>query len=384
MSNRIIVALLLVTLFSNNSHGQNAGQGKAQPVSADLLAVFEKTKSVTTEDDVTAVARACAKVIPDQKRSDADRDYAESLLAWALNRRGEMRSSKAAELVTQGKLAEADELDRKAAEDYKTAIEYAPSNWRNHHNYAIALAMKGQYPKAIEEFNTVLKLKSDYPNAYFNRGELYLEIGRFEEAKSDYSRAIELAPNDPQFYNSRGHCYFALEKHDEAVADYRKAAELGSDSAVYQTDLADALQSLGNWEEAAKLYRQAVATNGKYARAYQNAAWLMTTCPDDRFRNVELGLSAAKKAVELEGKATAHGLDTLAAAQAAAGKHEEAIKLQRRAIQLATDSEQSELKDRLALYEKGLSYLQPDRVENIATADSSSVQTAAGSQVIRK
>ncbi len=50
----------------------------------------------------------------------------------------------------------------------------------------------------------------------------------------------------------------------------------------------------------------------------------MATCPDKKYRNTELALSAAKKAVELEGEPTIRGLDTLATAYAASGKVTEA------------------------------------------------------------
>ena len=361
----LVVAFVpfISTLMSNSCVAQVKATGAAQPISPDLLDAYRKTQAVTTEAEVTAIARVCSKAVPDTKRSKADREYAASMLAWSLNRRGEMRSAAAAELVEQGNLQEADALDAKALEDYKTAVEYAPSSWRVHHNLAISLAMKGQYKEAIDRLNTVIELKDDYANAHFNRGELNFELQQFAQAIRDYSRAIELTSNDPQYYNSRGHCRFMLESYEEAIEDYRQAVALASDSAVYHTDLADALQFTGAWKEAAELYRTAVAINGQYGRAYQNAAWLMATCPDKKFRNAELAVSSAKKAIELEPSATTRALDTLAAAYAATGKMTDAVKHQRQAVQLASDGEREEVQQRLALYERGKAYVQPDTSE---------------------
>jgi tetratricopeptide (TPR) repeat protein len=354
----LVVALAINALSIGAAVAQSANSGSVERISPDLKALYQKTSTAVTELDVTAIARACSKVVPDTKRSKADRDYAASLLAWALNRRGEIRSATAAKLVEEGQLSEADAVDEKALLDYKTAIEYAPSNWRIHHNLAISHAMKGQYKKAIEHFNVVIDLKSDYPNAYFNRAELYFELKQYSQAVRDYSKAIELAQTDPQFYNSRGHCRFMLESYDEAIEDYRKAVELGSDSSIYQTDLADALQFQGQWEEAASVYRDAVGLNSRYARAYMNAAWLMATCPDKKYRNLDLALSAAKKGLELEGEPTVRGLDTLATAYAANGKMAEAVKYERQALQLAAADEREEVKQRLALFERGQAYVQ--------------------------
>ncbi len=388
-SQAIVIAVAFILSAGSPVSSQTKSNSASPAISADLLDSYRKTQSATTEAEVTAIARVCSKVVPDTKRSKADREYASSLLAWALNRRGEMRSAAAAEQVEAGNLPEADALDAKALEDYKTAVQYAPANWRVHHNLAISLAMKGQYTNAIDRLNTVIDLKEDYANAYFNRGELNFELKQFPQAIRDYTRAIELTDSDPQYYNSRGHCRFMLESYDDAIVDYRRAVELGSDSAVYHTDLADALQFAGKWKEAAELYRQAVAINGQYARAYQNAAWMMATCPDKKYRNTELALSSAKKAIELEPTATMRAFDTLAATYAASGKMPDAVKYQKRAIQLAAEGEREEVQQRLALYERGVAYVQPEVTDTaqpfqIAAEPKPKIRTASETSSTRK
>jgi tetratricopeptide (TPR) repeat protein len=384
----ILIAVVLTLFTGRLVFSQSKSSSPSPVISTDLLDAYRKTQSVTTDAEVTAIARVCSKVVPDTRRSKADREYASSLLAWSLNRRGEIRSAAAAERVEAGDLSEADALDAKALEDYKTAVEYAPTNWRVHHNLAISLAMKGQYKTAIDRLNTVIDLKDDYANAYFNRGELNFELKQFPQAIRDYSRAIELTNTDPQYYNSRGHCQFMLENYDDAIVDYRRAVDLAADSAVYHTDLADALQFTGNWKEAAELYRQAVAINSQYARAYQNAAWMMATCPDKKFRNTELAISSAKKAIELEAAPTMRAFDTLAAASAATGNMLDAVKYQKRAVQLAVESERDEVKQRLALYERGVAYVQPESSEaqpiQIAVEPKPKVRTASETRSTRK
>lgn len=354
---------------------------RVDSVSADLLSIYEQTRTVKEESQLTAIARSCSKIIPDAARSKVDRDYAANLFAWALNRRGEMRNEQAADLVEQGKIDQASSLDLQAAKDFETAIQYNPNNWRTHHNFGISLAMKGDYVRAIKEFSAAVDLKDDYPNSHFNRAELYFELAQYPQAIEGYTQAIALNESDPQYYNSRAHCRFLLEQYDDALADYVRATELGTDSAVYATDLADAYQFLARWEEASKAYRTAVAINSKYPRAYQNAAWLMATCPDPKHRNVDLALSAAKKVIELTGQRSPHALDTLAAATAAVGSHAEAAQLQQEAIRSAVKEERAEMSQRLALYERGQSFIQPTLSQAVAgqTSNASSrIRTASG------
>lgn len=340
-------------------------------VSQDLLQVYENTKLARSEEQVSSIISDCRAVLAARGRSKIDRDYALSLLAWALNRRGEMRSDRAAQLVEQGQLDMADQVDRQAAEDFEAAVQYAPNNWRTHHNYAISLAMKGNYQKAIEELSQAIELKPDYANALFNRGELYFELGDYSNAVADYSSAIALNSQDAQYFNSRGHSFFMLEQYERALADYRKATEVDRSNAGFQTDLADAYQYMGMWQQAAQAYQAAVASDNLFARAYQNAAWLMATCPDESLRNPQLSLAAARKAIELSERSS-RGLDTLAAANAVSGKMDEAVRLQSQAIALADDEkEKRELSQRLEIYRRGSMYLQPKPLSLSSVADGS-------------
>ncbi|MCA9194312.1 MAG: tetratricopeptide repeat protein [Planctomycetales bacterium] len=352
-------------LLSAVTFGQGAStirSASAGSVSADLQALYARTQTVLTEAEVTEIARTCTQVISRTDRSSTDRQYATKLFAWALNRRGEMRSEQAGNLVAKGQLAEAAKLDRLATADFKTSLEHNPDSWRAHHNYGISLAMGGAYNAAIEEFSTAISLNDEYANLYFNRGELHFELTHYELAIDDYNQAIALAPDDAQYFNSRGHCKFMLDHTTDAIQDYRRAAEIDHKNATYRTDLADACQYIGDWESAAVAYREAIGLDNKNVRAYQSAAWLMATCPDNKIRNVELALEAARRARDLETKPSSRTLDTLAVATAATGKYTEAAKLQRQAIEISSADEREELKSRLSLYEKGQSYMRDPQV----------------------
>lgn len=348
-------------------------------VSADLQAIYARTSTATQEAEFTSIAKECSVVIPDAKRSDADKAYAAKLFAWALNRRGEVRSETAANHVKNGNLTDAQLLDQQAGKDFATAAKYAPDNWRVHHNLAISHAMQGKYDEAIEELSMVIQLKDDYPNAFYNRAELYFEKEQFPQAIKDYSRAIELVDNDARYFNGRAHARFMLNSTEEAIADYTQAAMLETTNAGYVTDLADALQSAGRWEAAAERYRQAVKIDKSYARAYRNIAWLLATCPDRRFRNPNLALTAARKAIELSGDQDYRALDTLAAATAATGNPTEANKLINSALAIAPPGAQSELASRSAVYAKGGKYVQaaPKIERTVPDVNRSEVRTAS-------
>ncbi len=374
---------LLVGTFLCLTGGASEPSGN---IATDLQSIYKQTQNAASEAELTEIARACSKIIPDEKRSAGDREYASKLFAWSLNRRGELRNERAGGLVAAGKFSEAQQVDKLAGRDFETATEYAPDNWRIHHNLAISLAMQGNYEAAIKAFDRVIQLQPDYPNAHYNRAELFFEKEMFQNAEAGYTKAIELAAGDARYFNGRAHARFMLNDTNAAIADYSQAAELESNNAAYLTDLADALQSIGKWEDAANRYRQAVAVNKTYARAYRNIAWLLATCPEKRFRNPTLALNAAKKAIELEGDKDYRSLDTLAAATAATGDTEKASQLVRDAINAAPEQARAELTVRSSLYAQGERFVQeaPRPIQKATVLEKSEVRTASAEMPIKR
>lgn len=49
----------------------------------------------------------------------------------------------------------------------------------------------GEYEKAIEDYNKVIEIKSDFTEAYCNRGEVWLHLEEWEKARADLTFAKE-------------------------------------------------------------------------------------------------------------------------------------------------------------------------------------------------
>ena len=149
---------------------------------------------------------------------------------------------------------------KKAEEDYTKAIEII-FNYVNDNKIDI-LYSKKEY--SIE----VIKLRSNLSDAYYNRGNLYLNLGRNEEAEADYTKAIEINPNDAQAYNNKGTLYYNLGRYKEAEVDYTKAIQLNPNYSQAYNNRGVLYTNLGRNEEAEADYNKAIKINPNYPQAY--------------------------------------------------------------------------------------------------------------------
>jgi len=108
------------------------------------------------------------------------------------------------------------------------AIQLDPNDADAYYNRGITYYHKGQYDRAIENFNKAIALDQNYALAYNNRGVAYDKKGQHDRAIEDYNKAIALDPNFAQAYTSRGLLYLVkLGNKEKGCSDWKKACELG-------------------------------------------------------------------------------------------------------------------------------------------------------------
>jgi tetratricopeptide (TPR) repeat protein len=215
--------------------------------------------------------------------------------------------------------------------------ELSPENLCiTYNNRASAWHSKGDSDKAIADWTKVIEINPQftgtyYISAYYSRGVAWYYKGDSNKAIADLTKAIEINPQHASAYHNRGLAWGKKGDYDKAIADYTKAIEIYPqfDSASYY-NRGNAWGKKGDYDKAIADYTKAIEIDPKYASVYNGLAWLMATCPGDRYRDGKRAVELAEKAVAL--KDDANFLDTLAAAYAEAGRFQEAITTQERAI----------------------------------------------------
>lgn len=112
---------------------------------------------------------------------------------------------------------------------YSRAIESRDLSQANlavaFNNRGLAYARKGQLDRAIDDYDTAIRLKADYAEAYYDRGLAYYDQGRYDRALKDLDSAARLNPKSVVPLVARGYARFYLGKYRDAARDFALALE---------------------------------------------------------------------------------------------------------------------------------------------------------------
>jgi tetratricopeptide (TPR) repeat protein len=327
----------------NSSTGSSNAGAKSALSPADQKArdAYQLTKTAKSLDEYSQIISLCQDALSQGPSADSAA-YARKLQAWALNKRGEKYSDAGNEKL--------------ALKDFEAAVPLDAMLWKAVQNRGVSRGFLGDKKGALADFNTIIRVNPSYANAWFDRAELKFDQGDVTGALDDYNQAIQLNPGDAGFYNSRGHANYRLGQFREALADYNRAVQINPEDAEALVNRGDAYREEGVYGAAASDFREAVRLNSKLGHAYLSTAWLMATCPEQRYRDAEKAIAAAQRAIELDGDKDYRYLDTLAAAQASAGKFDDAKATINKALNEAPQKETAHIHQRLELYETGRAF----------------------------
>lgn len=115
-----------------------------------------------------------------------------------------------------------------AIDNYNKAIRISPDIHLHYCGRGLAYDNLHQYQRAIDDYNHAIRLKPDYADVYFLRGNSYDGLGLYQQAIKDYNEAIRLKSNYLEAYNNRGNTYFSKGNNKLGCLDAQKACALGN------------------------------------------------------------------------------------------------------------------------------------------------------------
>ncbi len=164
-------------------------------------------------------------------------------------------------------------------DDYKNqdtlwlaSAKYAPSSPQNHNNLGDLYARRQEWDKAIEAFQTAIKLKPNYADAYHNLGNTYRQNGDQEEAIQSYQKATQFNHNLWQSYQNLGALYYEQQQLEPAAKALKKATQINPNSDQLYANLGTIYLRTGQIELAKQEFQKALNLNPENERAQQGTA----------------------------------------------------------------------------------------------------------------
>jgi len=163
----------------------------------------------------------------------------------------------------------------KAMIEYNKALEIDPDYSESYNNRGLLYFKQGEFSRAVLDFDLAIEKDPNPASAYSyysNRGLAYSHQGNFPQAMADYNKAIGINPYFAEVYSNRGLLYFDQDHFIQAIADYNKAIELNPNVSEEYNNRGTCYVHLGNLNQALADYNKAVENDPGNAEAVKNQA----------------------------------------------------------------------------------------------------------------
>jgi tetratricopeptide (TPR) repeat protein len=246
-----------------------------------------------------------------------------------------------------------------AIADYDEALRREPRHAETLHNRGLAHGRKGDTARALADLDEALRLDPENAAVLSDRGYLRTQAGDLDGARADLDASLRLRPRSPATLERRGDVFRLKADFEKAIADYGAALALAPRFGESYRKRALARVGRGAPAEALADFAEALRVEPRNAQAHADLAWLLATSPEAKVRDGGKALEHAKRANVISGGNEADHLRALAAAHAENGQFEEAVRVMRKAVDLAPEKAKGEYRQMVEQFRNGEPYRTP-------------------------
>ena len=177
-------------------------------------------------------------------------------------------------------------------------LQSNPADFNALANRGIGFRVKGEYDRAIVDFDAAVEINPDIAGLYLERGLAYDAKGEHLAAIRDFSAAIARGPKLVQAHFGRAIAYQANGQSDLSIADMNNAMKLDRMMvAALHMQRADQLRAVRQYDEAIAAYDRTVDIHPAWP-----LAWCGRAAAFDGKGDTERAAADYRKCIELPGK----------------------------------------------------------------------------------
>ena len=157
-------------------------------------------------------------------------------------------------------------------------------------------ADQGHLPQAKSQYEAIIKIDSECPEAYAGLGHVFLLMGRYAEAEYPYRQALKMQPKDANLYNGLGNAAYRQGHYPQSIENFEEALKYATDDKYkIHANLANALSDSHHIDEAIQHFASAIELNPNYAPAYNGLSTMYYNT-----KRYEDAVANARKAIALK------------------------------------------------------------------------------------
>lgn len=167
--------------------------------------------------------------------------------------------------------------DREAVDTFERAIKIKPDFPEAYFRLGLAYAALGErenadnaYRKAVEEFDKYLRSHRDDGNAYYLLGMAHTKLENDVAALRAFREAARLKPDDNNVFYELGLAYKRLIQYRDAVVAFEKAVELDPDDYRSSDALERTREDMKRWNTLVKQQESAIKREKEKAKEKEN------------------------------------------------------------------------------------------------------------------
>jgi tetratricopeptide (TPR) repeat protein len=193
---------------------------------------------------------------------------------------------------------------------------------------------KNDAKQAIVHLTQAIRKDPKNAEAYCLRGQAYYHESEYEKAESDLNSGIQLDDKLAEAFFWRGRVGRILGKQKEAVRDFTQALRLDSKNTLALADRAMTYYEMAEYAKTVSDFKQAVKLDPKWSAPHCWLATVLAVCPAAECRDGAGAIKYAEHACKLTVWKDFQSVEALAAGYAELGKFEEAVKWQKKALDI--------------------------------------------------
>ncbi|MEO1672999.1 MAG: tetratricopeptide repeat protein, partial [Cyanobacteria bacterium J06631_2] len=120
------------------------------------------------------------------------------------------------------------------------------------------LLKQKSYRQSIDEYNKLLKIDSNYFQAWTNRGYAFAGLEKYSAMQESCSTATIIDPTAVYAWNCQGEALHNLQRYEEAIAAFDQAISLNQEDPIFLINKSESLTALGKDQESIDSINQAI------------------------------------------------------------------------------------------------------------------------------